>query len=304
MRAIDLFAGAGGFTQGAVNAGLDVVLAANHWPDAVAFHEANHPGTEHACQDVRQMDFSALPDFDVLLASPACQGHSEAGRGSSTARAEAKHEADRNTALAVIECADRKRPGTVIVENVARFTRWRLFDWWCDGLRLLGYHVTHAVVDAADLGVPQNRRRVIITASLEAPVDLPKPSISHAPVSSILGGVDEGWARVSSKPVGVRERVARGRENHGSRFLTQHVTRHPGRSLDRPIGTVTCASMHWHLVDGAQMRPLTTRELARAQCLPDSWELPVATSTATRLIGNAIPPVLAQWAIGHAVRAA
>ena len=44
MRAIDLFAGAGGFTVGAIEAGAEVVWAANHWAEAVACHALNHPG--------------------------------------------------------------------------------------------------------------------------------------------------------------------------------------------------------------------------------------------------------------------
>ncbi len=45
MNAIDLFAGAGGFSTGAAMAGCHVLWAANHWPTAVQWHAANHPGT-------------------------------------------------------------------------------------------------------------------------------------------------------------------------------------------------------------------------------------------------------------------
>ncbi|MGH8758958.1 MAG: DNA cytosine methyltransferase, partial [Burkholderiales bacterium] len=78
MKAIDLFAGAGGFSTGAQMAGCKVVWAANHWPTAVDIHAANHPGTMHACQDLRQTDWRDVPAHDILLASPACQGHSRA----------------------------------------------------------------------------------------------------------------------------------------------------------------------------------------------------------------------------------
>ncbi len=47
MRCIDLFAGAGGFTEGARLAGARVVWAANHWPLAVQYHQTNHPDTWH-----------------------------------------------------------------------------------------------------------------------------------------------------------------------------------------------------------------------------------------------------------------
>lgn len=55
MRAIDLFAGAGGFSTGAQMAGVEVVWAANHWPVAVETHAANHPETAHVCQGQHQV---------------------------------------------------------------------------------------------------------------------------------------------------------------------------------------------------------------------------------------------------------
>ena len=75
MTAIDLFAGLGGWTLGAQWAGVRVIWAANHWPEAVRWHSANHPDTEHSCQDLHQANWSHVPRHDLLLASPACQGH-------------------------------------------------------------------------------------------------------------------------------------------------------------------------------------------------------------------------------------
>ena len=78
MRAIDLFAGAGGFSTGAAMAGAEVVWAANHWPLAVEYHTANHPSAAHICQDLHQANWANVPGHDLLLASPCCQGHSKA----------------------------------------------------------------------------------------------------------------------------------------------------------------------------------------------------------------------------------
>lgn len=64
MKAIDLFAGAGGTTEGVKNAGLEVVWAANHDPVAVRFHSVNHPSTSHVCQDLHQADWSEVPERD------------------------------------------------------------------------------------------------------------------------------------------------------------------------------------------------------------------------------------------------
>ena len=98
ITAIDLFAGLGGFTEAARISGVEVVWAANHWPVAVEFHSANHPEVSHACQDLHQTNWHHVPPHDVLLASPACQGHSRAAPISFSIRAEL-HGAPRATVL-------------------------------------------------------------------------------------------------------------------------------------------------------------------------------------------------------------
>lgn len=56
VTATDLFAGAGGSTTGATQAGARVVIAANHWRLAVDTHQANHPDTQHDCADISQVE--------------------------------------------------------------------------------------------------------------------------------------------------------------------------------------------------------------------------------------------------------
>ena len=93
--AIDLFAGLGGWSTGARAAGVQVLWAANHWPVAVEWHSANHPDTQHVCQDLHQARWEQVPAHDILLASPCCQGHAKA-RGKKSGNP--KHNASRSTA--------------------------------------------------------------------------------------------------------------------------------------------------------------------------------------------------------------
>src|SRR5574343_926698 len=160
MIAIDMFAGLGGFSTGATMAGAFVAWAANHWPTAVRWHAANHPDTTHACQDLQQANFHDAPAHDILLASPACQGHSLA-RGAERPH----HDGQRSTAWAVVTCAEVHRPQAAIVENVPEFASWQLYRAWCAAMHALGYALAPMVLDAADHGVPQNRRRLIIVAT-------------------------------------------------------------------------------------------------------------------------------------------
>lgn len=65
LRAVDLFCGAGGSTTGAIAAGVDVVLAVNHWRTAITSHQQNHPGIRHICARIEHIDARndrTLPD--------------------------------------------------------------------------------------------------------------------------------------------------------------------------------------------------------------------------------------------------
>lgn len=302
MRAVDLFAGAVGFSTGAAAAGVDVVYAANHWQLAVDVHSARHPSTAHECQDLHQADFSRLPDHELLLASPACQGHSTAGIG---ARAKwglqfGHHDTSRSTAWAVVSAAEAKRPEWLLVENVVQFRAWTLFGIWTDALRALGYRLEVVELDAADFGVPQQRRRLFVCGRLGNEPDLgrrlPRPAAprelraSWAAMRTILdvdGG--PGWKTVASRGPSVRERIRRSRLRHGSTFLTQHVKGHHGRSLDRPLPTITTGDQ-LAIVRGDLMRTLTIEEQLAGQGFPRDYfaGLGLGRREAGKLIGNAV----------------
>lgn len=291
MTAIDLFAGAGGFTTGARMAGVDVLWAANHWQEAVDIHRANHPDTDHVCQDLHQANWSRVPDHDVLLASPACQGHARA-RG----KERSHHDAARSTAWAVVACAEARRPPAVIVENVVEFRRWVLFPAWMQAMALLGYHMHPHVVDSADHGVAQNRRRLFLFGVRDSgAVDLNLQTVrEHLPFRSILDTGAPFTSRCADLCLATRTRIDRGRSRFGRRFIAQYYSNDRyGRSIDRPLGSITTRDHH-ALVDGEWMRMLTIDEKRRAMGFPDEYILPKSKQQASKMLGNAVvPPVAA-----------
>ena len=293
LRAIDLFAGAGGFTTGAVAAGINVVWAANHWPAAVACHSLNHPATEHACQDLHQMDWARVPAHDLLLASPACQGHTHA-RGKDRPH----HDTARSTAWAVVSAAEACRPRSIIVENVVGFRRWTLFPSWIGALQRLGYHITADVLDAADLGIPQHRVRLFVRGQLgRTPPPIVLPPRTHRAARTILDTASPHWSRVRTLCARTRARVDAGRRAHGREFLVAYYgTEAGGRSLDLPLGTVTTRD-RFAVVDGPWLRMLTVAEYRRAMGFPDTYHLPPQQRLAKHLLGNAVPPPLAMAVI-------
>lgn len=289
-EAIDLFAGAGGFTCGAEAAGVRVVWAANHWPAAVDAHRRNHPGAAHACQDLHQADWSTVPRHDVLLASPACQGHSRA-RGKDRPR----HDASRSTAWAVVSALESHRAPVAVVENVPDFARWALYPAWTQALAALGYSVAMHAIDAADVGVPQHRVRLFLVLSRSrAPLHLALPQVPHVGAETVVDFGAGRWSAIDApgRSEATLARVRAGREAHGGRFLVAYYgTAQGGRSLARPLGTLTTRA-RYAVVDGDRMRMLSVDEQRRAMGFPAGYWLPSNVAVATHLLGNAVcPPV-------------
>ncbi len=273
-------------------AGVNVVWAANHWMLAVATHAANHPNVVHACQDLQQADWAQVPSHDLLMASPCCQGHADA-RG----RDRPGHDASRSTAWAVISAAEYHQPPVVLVENVPEFREWALYPAWRMALGALGYAVAEHVVDAADFGVPQHRERMFLVCTRsKAPIALDVGTVPHAPIRPIIAWDDYRWSAVD-KPQRAKAtlaRVARGRAAFGERFVMPYYGRGSGltgRSLDRPLGTVTTRD-RWAVVDGDRMRMLQPREYLQAMGFRADYRIPKQRTQAIHLLGNAVcPPV-------------
>ncbi|TFH84950.1 DNA cytosine methyltransferase [Billgrantia azerbaijanica] len=293
---VDLFAGAGGFSTGALMAGCRVVWAGNHWPVAVEWHRRNHPATNHLCQDLHQANWELVPGHDLMLAAPCCQGHSKA-RGKASGNP--GHDASRSTAWAVVSAAEFHRPEGIVLENVPEFTRWALYPAWLQAMQALGYTASPHIIDSADHGVPQHRVRLyLVLTRSKAPLLLRLPKRAHVPASSFLDWNAGRWSPIDKPGRSPRTlaRVQRGRQKHGARFIMPyygHGSGLTGRCTSRPIGTITTLD-RWALVDGDRMRMLRAPEAQAAMAFPADYHLPSQHRTAMHLLGNAVCPPVAR----------
>ncbi len=299
---------------------MRVIWAANHDRNAVAAHALNHPGTVHACQDLQLCDWTKVPAHDLLLASPCCQGHSNA-KGN---RKNWNSQQSRQTAWCVYEATARKRPTAVVVENVPEFRNWTESDdkgsggeVYCQWRNLMsrigkGYHYSETVIDAADLGVPQNRERlfmVFVRADvLTAPIPLALPRVKHVAFRKIMRP-DRGilWSRVNTLCDNTIKFVkAAGREYRGTRFLAPYygATRESGvgRSVDRPLGTLTTKDRYGLVSDCHKwLRMLTIDECRAAMGFPKGYTLDRRKTVAMKQLGNAVVPTAAEWVVRQVV---
>lgn len=312
ITCIDLFAGLGGFSEGARQAGAHVAWAGNHWPAAVATHARNHPETEHACQDLHQQDWTKVPAHDLLLASPACQGHSQA-RGKDLPH----HDGDRSTAYAVLGAVAVHRPRFVLVENVKGFLRWPGLRGWMVSLEDYGYHLTVQVLDAQDFGLPQHRERVFVLACLDGPLALVAPHKPRVPAEHVIDWTWPRWSLVDrpGRALDTLRRVSVGRQLYGDRFLIAYYGSEEGaRPLTGPVGTITTRD-RYAVVAGDHLRMLTLDECRAAMGFPARYVMPGACRTVrgealsahkagVYMLGNAVPPPMACELVRQIVAAA
>jgi DNA (cytosine-5)-methyltransferase 1 len=312
MKAIDLFAGSGGFSLGAVGAGVDVVWAANHWPLAVKVHAQNHPETEHLCQDLHQANWLNLPKHDMILASPACQGHSKA-RG----KDRPSHDSARSTAWAVVSAAEAHRPPICIIENVPDYLNWTLFPAWEAAMKALGYQVSYSVLDAQYFHIPQMRKRIFIVCMRNRSFEFPdtQPHKDLVPIRSVLdleGGVwapteDHARIAVGKRPLAenTKIRIAAGRKRFGDKvfYYPYFGSNLNGFTVDAPIWTITTRDRYC-LVQGDQMRILNTAEVRAAMGFPPDYRLSGKSKMDKFLLGNAVVPAVAIWLIRKVMEAA
>lgn len=190
LRAVDLFCGAGGSSTGAMQAGVEVVLAVNHWHVAIQSHRANHPNTRHICARIDDIDprHDNLLPFDILMASPECTHHSIARGGMPV------DDQKRATPWHVCAWAEARKPKWIVVENVREFRDWgpihngrpiksrkgETFEAWLNALRALGYTVEHRILNSADFGEATKRLRLFIVARRGTNAKIPWPEPTHA----------------------------------------------------------------------------------------------------------------------------
>jgi len=291
MKGIDQFCGFGGSSEGAKMAGYEIAWAGNHNELAIQVHELNNPTTQHACEDVFLTNYiDDVPDFDFLMSSPACQGHSTA----SQPRRRRYHEAQRAVAWATIQCLDMKRPEWVFVENVPKFRNWEAYSNWLGSMRAFGYEVEEHILTATNHGVPQLRDRLFVVGRLGSKPNLQFEKATEVPAfMDIMEDTDEGWEPISDACKGDKIRFKAGREKCGRTFLSQQTTGHRGVPLHEPIRTITTKDQ-WKLVDGDQSCKLTVREISRAMGFLDSYKIPdIGRTSSVAGLGNAVcPPVM------------
>lgn len=300
-----MFCGAGGSSAGARAAGVEIAAGIDMCPKAAATFASNFPEAQVFTSRLEDIRLGFLKReagaIDILLASPECTDHTCAKGGAP------RSEASRATAMLVVEYARALRPRWFVLENVVHMRPWSRYGELKHALADLGYHLAEHVLDAADFGVAQRRRRLFLMGDRSrrpAPV-APRRSCRRKAAKSILDPAD-AWKTsplfAARRAPATLERARRGFRELGeeaSFLLVYYGNDGAGgwQPLERPLRTVTTLD-RFALVrhDGLEprMRMLQVPELKRAMGCDEDFALPVGTRRdRIRLLGNGVcPPVM------------
>lgn len=205
LNALELFSGAGGSTTGLIQAGYNILLAVEWEKNAdLTAKAAGHPSV---CRDVRDLGlYDGLEGkVDVLWASPPCQAWSSAGK-----RLGASDE--RNGWPWAFDVIDHVKPRWIIAENVPGLlsvgtgclgnnpTGTCCPGHYWERVILPSFRerfawVGHAVLDAADFGVPQHRERVFTVAGPRF-FNWPQPTHGKPTSLDVVRGIRKPWVTV------------------------------------------------------------------------------------------------------------
>lgn len=308
LTVLSLFSGGGGLDIGLEMAGLETVECVDNDPESCKTLRLNRPSWRVFEGDVRK--YEPKGQYDIVVGGPPCQGFSTAGKGNP--------DDPRNLLWReYFRIVEKVRPMALLLENVAGMANKKNahhLEALTQQLQTLGYHVTCGILNAADFGVPQQRKRLILLAGLGWSPELPKPKQDMSPVTAMeaIGDLMKAHPKVKNHEPNdhAPHVVARWKKLKEGEVDPNY--RRARIYAHRPSPTIRAGGGHGprgdHLagfhppIHFCLPRQLTVRESARIQSFPDEWVFQGSKTAQGRQVGNAVPPLLAK-AIGESIRA-
>lgn len=300
MKAVSLFSGCGGSDAGVIAAGFDVVMANDKLAYAKDVYLANHVATDYRLGDVAKIE--TFPEAELLVGCYPCQGFSQGG----------VREASRSINTLYLEFARALhaiRPKAFVVENVSGMVRKNFSHLLQDQFKVFtdeGYQVKAQVLNAADYGVAQDRKRILIVGvrndlgveyHFPAPTHGPgreRPHVTIRDAISDLPAWPEGefYAREFHWYYLSRDR------RRGWDEVSKTIVANPRHVPLHPMSPKLIKQKHdvWSFETDAPARRFSYREAARLQGFAHDFEFPDTPAGSLdmryKVVGNAVPPPL------------
>lgn len=297
---VSLFSGCGGSDAGLIRAGFDVVMANDVLSYARDVYLANHPATDYRLGDVSGI--SSFPDAEILVGCYPCQGFSQGG----------VREPSRKINRLYLEFARALRavqPKAFIVENVAGMVRQNFQHLLKNQLRVFryaGYNVVADVLNAADFGVPQERKRIFIVGirnDLGETYIFPKPTHGpgtrrkHVSIRKAIEGMPT-WPDGEFYDLPFHWYYMSRDRRRGWDELSKTIVANPRHMPLHPLSPPMRKLKHnvWQFAQHGPARRFSYREAARLQGFPKGMKFPDSKYGSLNMrytvVGNAVPPPL------------
>lgn len=318
--AIDCFAGCGGMTLGLKQAGYDVVGAIEIDKKAAKVYAENHKGVLLWEKDISKVKVNAVKkrlglkvgELDLLGGCPPCQGFSTLRTYNGGRRVRDKQN---DLIFEFQRLILGLKPKRVMMENVPGLYDDNRFNEFKAALEDAEYTVKAMVLDAADYGVPQRRRRLVLLASKSPSVYFARRARRRRTVKDAIGKlrkVHDGQDPLHELPENRKKRIqdliAAIPKNGGSRSslpkrlqLKCHKRSNGFKDVygrmawNKPAPTITTGCFNpskGRFLHPTENRAITMREASLLQSFPPNYIFPVDMGKVrvAAMIGNALPP--------------
>ena len=298
--AVSLFTGCGGSDAGVIKAGFDVIMANDIITYAKDVYTANHPETDYVLGSVTKI--ATFPKSDLLVGCYPCQGFSQGG----------VRKADSTINYLYLEFAralNAIKPKAFIVENVSGMVRSNyrhLLEHQIKVFTEAGYNVQYQVLNAAQYGVAQERKRIFIVGIRnDFGLTYKFPDITHGT------GLPEAYITIkdaiSDLPLWPEG------EYYNYDFHWYYMSRDRRRDWSEPSKTIVSNPRHmplhpvspimtklgddkWAFTTEENARRFSFREAARLQGFSNNFMFPETENASLdmkyKVVGNAVPPPL------------
>lgn len=312
LNIASFFSGAGGLDLGFKQAGFDIIFANEFDKDIWTTYEHNHPETALDKRSITLIDEDEVPDCDGIIGGPPCQSWSEAGsrRGIEDKRGQLFFD--------FIRVLKAKKPSFFLAENVSGMLAPRHKDA-LDNIKNTfleaGYDLHFKLLNAADFGIAQDRKRVIFIgfrSDLNVDYSFPEPTQEPKYLEDIIKDLEHSALPALNKSKPNPDVEIANHEYMTGGFSSMYMSRNRVRAWDEPSFTIQAGGRHapihpsapkmikleqdkFMFSPNAEYRRLSVRECARIQSFPDNFTFKYTdVNHGYKMIGNAVNVDFAQ----------
>lgn len=318
-NAIDLFSGCGGLSEGLRKAGFKVIAGIEINKYAVMTYKMNHQDTCLFEEDIRYFNIEKIrkllngEELHLLAGCPPCQGFSSIRKLN---KKQAVNDERNNLILHYLKFVEELKPLTIMMENVPGLADYYLFKLILKRLNDLGYNPKYAIVNVANFGVPQRRKRLVMVGSLLGEMNIAEGNNKIKTVRETIGQLEN--IRETKDPIHkiypkheprIQKMISLIPKDGGSRtdlprryWLDCHKKENIGfkdvygrLKWEDVSSTITGGCLKpskGRFLHPEENRCITAREAALLQTFPAEYKFPsnIPRDAIALLIGNALPP--------------